>query len=196
MQIFLCISWKWRAFATPFHDPISKDRIKCMFTLVWKYINLSDALRVKCYTNITHTTICTSAFKIWLSDVYTFIVLICLLFDLAAHPFRKFPFSSVYRRVRERSSGSIGSERNRLEKQNREYRSFFLTDRFLKTLNSCASVVEQTTGCNWGGFCFYFNRITKHFHLLPFFFPGLPLFIDSLLWCSCGILLLNSLVFA
>lgn len=65
MQIFLCNSWKWRAFATPFHDPILKDRIKCMFTFVWKYINLSDALRVKCYTNITHTSICTSAFKIW-----------------------------------------------------------------------------------------------------------------------------------
>lgn len=146
MLIFLCISWKWRAFATPFHDPILKDRIKCMFMFVWKYINLSDALRVKCYTNITHTTTCTSAFKIWFSEVYSFIVLICLLFDLAAHPFRKFPFSSLYRRVRERSSGSIGSERNRLEKQNREYRSvFFFTGQIFKN----AKLLCQCGGTNY-----------------------------------------------
>lgn len=155
MQIFFMYFLKMAGFCYPFPRPHFKRPYKMY---VYVCLKIYKSIR-RPARKMWHKYYSSIYMYICVSDVYSFIVSICLLFDLAAHPFRKFPFSSVYRRVRERSSGRTGSERNRLEKQNRKYRSFFfffLPGRFLKRLNSCASVVEQTTGCNWGGFRFYF----------------------------------------
>lgn len=169
MQIFLFISCKWRTFTVPSDYPINKDRRRSMFGLMHVYIYL----KIYKYTRrsalkILHRYYWYNYMSIDILNMFSrtlFLFAYYLTWQFSFEIFHSLQFNggSVNAAVAAARARETGSWSRIVSND------VFLPGRFLKAPNSRASVVEYTTGCHWGGFCFYFFRMRKRFHLLPFF---------------------------